>query len=310
MRNPKQQKLKHEDDVREVFKGRERMTGRELRRRLREERNMSSSSADDTVKRMSRKGREPPRIEPRGGYLRFMDHEEGEREARDENETLFIGMLEEALGDGLAAANAPGAVREGKLDLALKGISGLIRDKGRTGTGLAHVLTEALHRDLPIDHRRTVSDLLLGLMRNAKATTDGDETTLSFFRGALVAKEGSDWRGLMALAMDRSEDSEVRSNIIRLMGELGDGRCLTLLGMIEIVDDDEEYGRIQLPLLYFISRTYNENKVTVRDILFKYRTHESEHVRKRVERVLWEFPSIVHLGTINDRWPYPSFDRD
>lgn len=310
MRNPKQQKLKHEDDVREVFRERERMTGRELRRRLRKERNVSSSSADDTVKRMSKKGREPPRLEPRGDYLCFMDHQEGEREARDENETLFIGMLEESLGAGLAAPNAPGAVLEGKLDLALKGISGLIRDKGRTGTGLADVLTKALNSNLPIDHRRTVSDLLLELLKNAKPTTDGDETTLAFFRGALMAEEGSDRKSLMNLAMDRSEDREVRSNIIRLMGELGDGRCLTLLVMIETVEDDEEYGRIQLPLLYVISRLYNENKVTVRDMLFKYRTHGSEHVRKRAERVLWEFPPIVHLGKINDGWPYPSLDRE
>ena len=293
------------DDLRAVYKGREGLTLNRLVKLMGGERGVPEKSTYALAKRLRRNDK-PPMLEEREGLLYFVDSREVERGKIKEDAERFRVMLKDSWGIGDVADRAR-SIKKEKSELALRMLRHFIMDGKLTDRELANTLFDGLHGDIPVEHRREASSLVVGMYKNARA--DRDQETLNVFKVARKEWNKDAQKRLVLLAMDHSEDGEVRSNVILLWGRMGGGGCDSVFGLIETVEDDKEYASIREAHTFFLIPYYNNNKIDVRDRLFEYLEHDSESVRNRAQRFLDLFPEIALGKKIPEGWPQPVFHR-
>lgn len=282
--------LKHLGEVRKVFRGQEGLRKRDVVRLLKEL-GVPQSSAYDIIRALTTGGGLPlPRLESRDGLLRLIDRKGVEEEAYRADASACADVLRETFGLNNTEGVEPSTVNEQKTDYYLSSLGDLIMKRRVTDSDVAKTLVSALLGDISTEHKVTLSGLLLRLLGNANAVDDN--ATVLVLRGAVQEREGAGRMDLMTMAADPSENVDVRRNVLMLLKDLDDERCLclSLVERIGPLGESDADLKVLDCLKQLVQQCHRINRFRSERMLIKLLDHEDEPMRRWASWLLKQLP--------------------
>ena len=288
----------HEENMRAIFKGKKKLTKREIAQLFVTERGISKKAPYGVIARMLMHNK-PPRLIKRGDYYYFIDDEQHILEQSKEHMDRLVTMLTDSLGGSDPDA---GGINAELAEVAIGGLANLIEEKKVTGHPLASALVETLFSDLPAELRTRAAELLRTLHANTAGSKD--KGALNVLTNAAKERDKDSAKGLVTMAQDGSVEGDVRTQVIRLLGEM-DKIAVETKPVLELIRtaDERDYPRIRDGLTFFVISRYNRNMTEVRDFLLDLVKSDSPAVRSRGQRFLKVLPEIVKGERIPEGWP-------